>query len=126
MRKDSSQRSKLGFPERLRQLRVQKNLSQGDLAKLVGLHQNHIGRYERGDSQPTASKITKLAEVLGVSGDYLLDSSTDDLAKSKISDFELLSLFSETEKLEKEDKEVVKKLISAFINQRKIHELSKA
>ena len=60
-----------GFPERLKKLRQQKNLLQSDLAKRVGVHQNHIGRYERGSSRPSGDALKRLADALGVSIDYL-------------------------------------------------------
>lgn len=113
-----------GLPARLRELRTKRKISRLELAKIVGIHENHIGRYERGDSQPTADKIKKMAEALGVSGDYLLDSTTEDVARASLEDRELLDLFKEVEKLTGEDRAVIKKLMTAFINQKKIHELS--
>lgn len=113
-----------GFPARLRELREKKRLSQADLASLVGVSKNHIGRYERGDSQPTFDKIKKLAEVLGVSGDYLLDSTSADIARESLETRELLELFTEVEKLDAKDREMVKRFLTALLSQKKLKELA--
>jgi len=112
-----------GFAIRLRQLRKQKNLSQSELAKIVGVHYNHIGRYERGSSNPSADALGKLAEALGVSTDYLLDGSNEDAAKADFEDRELLRQFQQVEKLPEEDKVVIKKLLDAFLTKKQIQKL---
>lgn len=91
-----------------------KNLSQTELGKLVGVHYTHVGRYERGISKPAAETLTRLANVLGVSGDYLLEWTTTEAAKAKFEDRELLYQFQEVEKLPDEDKVVVKKQIQTL------------
>ncbi|MCL8268801.1 MULTISPECIES: helix-turn-helix domain-containing protein [Leptospira] len=123
MKKKSRATQTNEFPTRLKELRIQKGFSQEDLAKMVGLHKNHIGRYERGDSQPTADKIRKLADTLGVSGDVLLGNTTQDQAKIQIGDRDLLNLFSEVEKLSSEDKEKVSDFLDAFLMKRKMKQM---
>ncbi|MDK2594417.1 helix-turn-helix domain-containing protein [Pseudoalteromonas obscura] len=54
---------------RIENLRKEKNLSQGDLGKLVGLTQQGVASVEKKDSVP--KKIVEFAEALGVSIDYL-------------------------------------------------------
>ncbi|WP_061286399.1 helix-turn-helix domain-containing protein [Leptospira interrogans] len=116
----------VGFPERFRNLRLQKNLSQEDLGKLVGIHPNHLGRYERGLSKPSAETLQKLAEVLGVSSDYLIGGTAEDFAKAKFEDKDLLRMFQEIEKFPAEEKETIKKVLDAFLTKRKVQELSRA
>lgn len=116
----------MGFPERFRNLRLQKNLSQEDLGKLVGIHPNHLGRYERGLSKPSAETLQKLAEVLGVSSDYLIGGTAEDFAKAKFEDKDLLRMFQEIEKFPAEEKETIKKVLDAFLTKRKVQELSRA
>ncbi|AXR66825.1 helix-turn-helix domain-containing protein [Leptospira mayottensis] len=116
----------VGFPERFRNLRLQKNLSQEDLGKLVGIHANHLGRYERGLSKPSAETLQKLAEALGVSSDFLMGGNADDFAKAKFEDKDLLRMFQEIEKFPAEEKETIKKVLDAFLTKRKVQELSRA
>ena len=89
-----------------------------------GVHYSHIGRYERGISRPAADTLKKLANALGVSGDYLLEGTTEDAAKAKFEDRELLLQFQEVEKLQEEDKQVIKKLIDAFLTKKHIQKLA--
>jgi transcriptional regulator with XRE-family HTH domain len=114
------------FPRRFRQLRRQKNLSQAELGKIVGIHYTHIGRYERGLSKPNSETVKRLAEALGVTTDYLIEGETDEVAKARLEDRELLNQFREIEKLPENDKSVVKIFLDAFISRKKIQELIKA
>lgn len=55
---------KLG--ERLRKIRLQKGMSQGDIARKVSVHRSYISGIERGIRNPTVKNIGKLADALGV------------------------------------------------------------
>ena len=59
------------FDERLALVRKKKKVSQDELAKTIGVHAPVIGRYERNEIKPSIEVATKIAEVLGVSLDYL-------------------------------------------------------
>jgi transcriptional regulator with XRE-family HTH domain len=60
------------FGEKLRTLRIQKKLTQHDLAKQVGLGVNTIGNYESGKTYPkTRDVYHRLAAILGVSVETL-------------------------------------------------------
>jgi transcriptional regulator with XRE-family HTH domain len=111
------------FPRRFRQLRRQKNLSQAELGKMVGIHYTHIGRYERGLSKPNSETVKRLSEALGVTNDYLIEGETDEVAKARLEDRELLNQFREIEKLPEKDKSVVKIFLDAFISRKKIQAL---
>lgn len=60
------------FPMRLRRLREQKRMKRRVLGELCGLGKNAIGRYERGEREPTLSAVIALADFFGVSVDYML------------------------------------------------------
>lgn len=107
------------FSSRLKHLRVQKELSQTDLSKLVGVLYNHINRYERRQSKPTAATLGKLAESLGVSSDFLMEGRTEDAAKATFQDRQLLMQFKEVEKHSDSDKHVVKEFLGTFFNKEK-------
>jgi transcriptional regulator with XRE-family HTH domain len=113
------------FSERLRTLRKQKNLSQTELGKLADLHYTHIGRFERGISRPGGDTLKRLADALDISSDYLLEGSTEDGAKAKFEDQELLRQFQEVEHLPDEDKTVVKKLLDAFLTKKHLQTLAR-
>jgi transcriptional regulator with XRE-family HTH domain len=60
------------FGQKLRELRKQHNLTQKELASLIGVKNSIISFYEVGDRIPSPEIIRKLAETLHVSSDYLM------------------------------------------------------
>jgi len=62
------------FAWNLAELRRRANLSQDELARLSGMSQTSICRYESGLRQPTARAVAALAMALRVSVDLLLSS----------------------------------------------------
>jgi transcriptional regulator with XRE-family HTH domain len=121
---EASEHLENDFAPRLKSLRRQAGLSQEELAKRVGVHTTHIGRYERGNSRPSADALARLADALGVSGDYLLAGVEESAARARLQDRDLLRQFQEAEKLPEEDKNIIKKLIEAFLMKKKITELA--
>ncbi|MDZ4713670.1 MAG: helix-turn-helix transcriptional regulator [bacterium] len=61
---------KLG--ENLRKLRLKKNLSQGDLATVLGVDRAYISNIENGRMNPTLSTLEKISGALGISSSELL------------------------------------------------------
>lgn len=60
------------FGQKLRLLRKQNNLTQKQLAALIGVKNSVISFYEVGDRVPSPDVIKKLASSLHVTSDYLL------------------------------------------------------
>ena len=110
----------MSFKERLKDARLKKNLSQGKLAKMIGVHVTNISRYERGEHKPTTEILSRIADSLDVTTDYLMGGSLDDKAKEIILDKELLSQFQDIEKLPDDKKTIIKELIDAFLFKAKI------
>lgn len=59
------------FKERLRELRQEKQLGQIQLAKELEVGKSIISLWERGECEPTLSKLIAIAKYFGVSIDYL-------------------------------------------------------
>lgn len=110
--------------DRIKDLRKQKNLSQSELAEMVGISYAQIGRYETKGSQPPAETLKKIADTLGVSPDFLIYGTADDKAKTKLTDADLINQFKAIETMDEEDKNVIKKLIDAFITKKQIQKLA--
>ncbi|MCB1834358.1 MAG: helix-turn-helix transcriptional regulator, partial [Geminicoccaceae bacterium] len=59
------------FGNRLRTLRLAMDMSQAELARLIGRHQTAIGPYERDEYMPARDIVAKLADILGTTPEYL-------------------------------------------------------
>ena len=57
---------------RIKELRNERNLSQMNLAKQIGVSQKAIDYWERGVNEPKASYIVLLCDYFDISADYLL------------------------------------------------------
>ena len=61
------------FGERLRKLRREADVTQGQLAEVLGVVASAVGKYERiPDSYPSIEGLIKIADYFHVSIDYLL------------------------------------------------------
>ena len=59
------------FSNNLKIARVSMNISQSDLANLIGIKQSSISQFERGDRIPTKKSLEKISRVLGITVDDL-------------------------------------------------------
>ena len=57
---------------RLKELRLERGLSQADIATMLGLDRSSYTYYELGKSQPTLHTLIVLADYYNVTMDYLL------------------------------------------------------
>lgn len=60
--------------DRIRQFRTERQLSQLDLANLVGVRQSAISAFETGEKMPRVDTLQRIASALEVSTAVLLDS----------------------------------------------------
>jgi len=66
MKEDSK---KLG--ENLKKIRIQKNITQIEIARILGVDRSFVSNIENGKNNPTLSTITSLAKALDVSTNEL-------------------------------------------------------
>ena len=69
--------------ERLKELRLQKQLLQKDIAEEIKVSRTTYLKYENGDSEPNQETIVKLATFFDVTTDYLLGKSNSPKVKEK-------------------------------------------
>lgn len=87
--------------EKLRQARKAAGLTQLQVAKAIGVTESTYCGYETGKRQPDPMKISAIASVLGVSGDFLLDINLPENKKKPAPEsrhdelYNLLSLLSD-------------------------------
>jgi transcriptional regulator with XRE-family HTH domain len=76
MEKESKQ--KQAIAARLAMARKQAGLSQGQVAKLLGLHRPTISELEAARRNVTGPELAKFAEIYGVSAEWLAGSDADE------------------------------------------------
>jgi HTH-type transcriptional regulator, competence development regulator len=80
------------LPQRLKEIRKKKKLTQEQLAKIVKTKKTTISNYETGYSSPSHEMLSDIADVLDVTTDYLLgrtdnpDDGINDKSPNKKSD----------------------------------------
>jgi len=62
----------MDFGDNMMLLRKKKKLSQAALGKIIGTSGDVVGRYERGDITPSIDVVSKIADTLEVSIDFLI------------------------------------------------------
>ena len=70
--------------DRIQQLRKDENLSQAELAKLVGVSRQAVSKWENGQSLPDSLKMIHLAEVLKTDVEYLTTGRIHDAIRPPI------------------------------------------
>ena len=61
----------------IRELREDRDLTQSDIAKLLGTTQQVYSRYEKGENEMPIRHLIKLCEIYKVSADYILNIKND-------------------------------------------------
>ena len=62
---------------KIRELRLSLGLTQADLAKMLGLNQSAVGKYERCELEPSLSTLRLLSRIFECSIDYIVGNSDD-------------------------------------------------
>ncbi len=62
----------ISFKERLKDLRIEKNITQQELGKLVNTSKMAVSHWEKGHSEPSISQLIILSNYFDVSVDYLI------------------------------------------------------
>lgn len=60
------------FPQRIKELRIANNLTQKEVANVIGMSLMAYAHYELGDRQPSLDTVNKLCDLFEVTSDYLL------------------------------------------------------
>lgn len=58
--------------ERIRELRKSSGMSQKELAERLSVNQSAVSQWERGETRPGASAVQRLADIFGVTVDYII------------------------------------------------------
>ena len=60
------------FKDRLKELRLENNLTQVDISKLLNMSKMAVSHWEKGNSEPSIEQLKILARLFDVTIDYLV------------------------------------------------------
>lgn len=107
------------FPERLKGLRIENNLTQKELAEKFKIRQQTYAQWESGRTKPKGETLEKFASFFNVSTDYLLG-NTDIKNPKLIDDAKLDKAIDESlgyngKPATPEEKENIKEVLKAYL-----------
>jgi transcriptional regulator with XRE-family HTH domain len=105
-----TERTNIGFGERLRLAREARGINQTELAAKTGLQPSAIGHFEKERRKPSFANIRNLAKALSVTSDYLLGMTTDMAGAT--------TAFHGEENLSDDDREHIQMMIDLMIQRK--------
>ena len=105
----------MSIGKKIKQYRMERGITQSELAESIGSYQKNISTYEKDSVIPSAEVIKKIANRLEVSLDYLLG---DD--QHQVSDARILKVCKDLDRLTEVDKEIILSVILAFLRDVKL------
>ena len=96
--------------ERLRALRMERGISQQNLADFCHVSQQSIHKYENGLAEPDIEMLIRLADYFGTTIDYLVGRTNQAGSRGELSDQELL-LLTRYQTLTKKEQRIVRRLM---------------
>ena len=104
--------------EKLKELRIEKNYKQANLAKKLNLTPSTISDWERGRSEPNVSQLIALANNYGCTIDYIVGRENEDgtiyIMGNELSKSEN-QLLDMVRQLHEDDKDIVYKLVESIL-----------
>ncbi len=110
--------------DRIKQLRTEAGLSQADLAQRAGAGDaRQISRYENGRITPSLDAITRIAEALNISIDYLV---IDDIPRRPLhlDDHGLAERLAALAELDQADRDSMLSVLDALITRKRLKALA--
>lgn len=101
------------FGRRVRELRKSRGWTLAQLAEKLGIHGSIVGNYERGLHYPPIPTLVKLARVLDVSVDRLVDDA--ERSNDEIQDRGLYQLFLQADRADFAKQGLIKQVLASLI-----------
>ncbi len=103
---------------RLAELRKAANLSQAELARLIGERQQNIAYWEQSDKPPRSDVLPKMANVLGVTVEKLLQIDRKPVRQGGPVG-KVRKIFEEVSSLPRKQQEKIVEIVSALVDRYK-------
>ncbi len=102
--------------DRIKKLREAKGLEQSDLADMLGYKsQSTISKWESGTNLPTGKNMIKLAQIFGVTSDYILDGEERQEQTIDLKDVLNRTVAFDGHTLDDSDAELIKSLLENMV-----------
>jgi transcriptional regulator with XRE-family HTH domain len=110
------------FPERLKQLRMARKLTQTRVAELLGVAPRVYTRWESGNATPHFDTVVQIADVLGVSLDELAGRK-DVTGEGVIHNHELHRLYKKVDQLSDEDQRALVIVLDSLVKRSRVRKV---
>ena len=101
------------MPMNIKDIRIRKGLTQSEVASALGVSSVVYSRYENGKRQPSIDTLIQMADIFGVTVDYLL--GRQDIEDSTLSEYELHLLIASRNADERAKQDALNMLLSHAI-----------
>ena len=98
----------------IKHIRLRKGLTQADVAAALGVSSVVYSRYETGKRQPSIDILIQMADIFGVTVDFLL--GRQDIEDSTLSDYELQLLIASRKADERAKQDALNMLLAHAAN----------
>ncbi|MBR0352024.1 MAG: helix-turn-helix transcriptional regulator [Oscillospiraceae bacterium] len=98
----------------IKDIRLRKGLTQSDVAAALGVSSVVYSRYETGKRQPSIDMLIQMADIFGVTVDFLL--GRQDIEDSTLSDYELQLLIASRKADERAKQDALNMLLAHAAN----------
>lgn len=85
------------FGNKVKTLREDMDLTQMQVAEMIPMNQSNYSKIERDQQEPDLQQLKRIAEIFGVSADYLLGITNDEsLSKDALFARKIINLYKDT------------------------------
>lgn len=98
----------------IKDIRIRKGLTQAEVAAAIGVPSVVYSRYETGSRQPSVDTLVQMADLFGVTVDYLL--GRQDIEDSTLSDYEINLLIASRKTDERAQQDALNILLAHQVN----------
>ena len=113
----------MSFGESLERIRKERGLTQSQLATKLDVNQSLVAKWESGKVQPRSSTLDRLASVLEVETEELLDGEYGKVSINLRSlDPKLMELMGQVHRLALADRDALQRILEAMLTRTKIQE----
>lgn len=106
------------FGTLLRELRMQRKITQIELAQAIGVSNGNVGDWERGRSKPGYDALAALSRFFEISPEYLLELDSYSASKELLRDDSFsqmeIELVKRLRRLEKRDQEIIFEFVTTL------------